>query len=255
MPAQYDEHISKYGGSNAYQVFFTGSDKDNARRGLIEARRHQYIVNPGQCFDDNRSNLHHHHAQAFDHVQSISDDDLFAMGAVNPLEIIDVPLRSKKRAILLNHASPNVADDGEHVLGHVFYRMPRRSRTRSSQTPLLANPVAPRRDHVFQVTRCRSTGRDEALPQVPPPLCGASAPGCTGRWCLLRRLPAVQLSQRPEQWCCLGEQAERLRGPVDYLQTTRARLPDQAFEAAKAGFFTHHLRNEAELRKKLFSAD
>ena len=101
--SQLTELRKAYTGRAEYSVFVTDSDPNNPAKEIIQQLCDRYLLNKGTGFDDNLFHFYQDHASAFDYVLSCSDDDLFACGPVNALDLLEVAARQGRAAILFNH--------------------------------------------------------------------------------------------------------------------------------------------------------
>ncbi|MFS4581329.1 hypothetical protein [Phaeobacter sp. C3_T13_0] len=92
-----------YKGQAEYTVFVTDSDQANPACEIIKSLCDRYILNKGTGFDDNLFHYYQDHAGYFDFVFSCSDDDLFACGPVNALDLLEVAARQDRAAVHFNH--------------------------------------------------------------------------------------------------------------------------------------------------------
>jgi hypothetical protein len=112
----------RYAGPNVYEVAITDSDPDNPRAAEWAARAAVYALNTGRGFDDNLLSFWQRHADRYDYLLSISDDDLFADFELHPWRVIDIALESRPQALLFNHVEFRNGALGEIYYGERYYR-------------------------------------------------------------------------------------------------------------------------------------
>jgi len=119
--SQVAQNRASYSGGNQYSVWVADSDMLNPETANIEAKCDRRIVNPGVGFDGNILNYFKSYSHEFDFTLTISDDDLFSSGQVNPFSVLDLALESRKSIVLFNHYDCHLSDsENVEILGRYY---------------------------------------------------------------------------------------------------------------------------------------
>ncbi|GAA3056891.1 hypothetical protein GCM10010520_01900 [Rhizobium viscosum] len=120
---------SKYTGPAVFETAVTDSELDNAARHILEPLCDLYVTNKGSGFDDNLFHFYADHARNYDFIFSISDDDVFSCGQVNPLDLLELAAKQQHDAVLFNHCEYRSADmlatELTYTLSPSFYTNPK----------------------------------------------------------------------------------------------------------------------------------
>lgn len=249
---QLNTFLSDYKGCNNYFLCVTDSNPHNELSEIIANNVSLYIINQGQGFDDNLWYFYKNHASNYDYLLSISDDDMFAISQINPLDIIDVAIKKNDRVILFNHLDFLIEENGLIRVSDRLYK----SAAFSFNSIFLFHyflSSLPRHvgilysiqvieEHIEKMELFRDTLHLYAVPFIIEAQNGTV---------IFFDYPLFYFCANPKNEGAWEDKSAVFHGLMSFLKKSKTILHTDAYKIAKEGFFKHYLGNNSWLRSAL----
>jgi hypothetical protein len=245
--------FSQYNGTNNYFLCITDSNTNNEISELIASKCNHYLINQGSGFDDNLYYFYKNHAHNYDYILSISDDDMFAIHTINPLEIIDLTIKTNSNVILFNHFNFFYEDEQRikvlereynsaafsfnknFLFNHSISLLPKHIGIIYSSEVILKN--------IEKIELFRNTLHLYAVAFVIEAQKGEV---------MFIDYPLFYFSNKPKNEGAWENKELVFTGLMKFLKMLKLIINADAYEIAKQGFFKNYFGSNAWLRKTIF---
>lgn len=252
--SQLAELRDTYKGEVEYTILVTDSDHANPAREIIKPLCDRYILNKGKGFDDNLFHFYNDHANAFDFVFSCSDDDLFASGPVNALDLLEVAARQDAAAVHFNHFeyqtdSPE-STEMPYQLSSAAYRLPaltddpRALRYRFLGEPPRHVGLLYKSSHIAGLLHTFQAFRGTLHLYAVPFMCAIESGKAS-----FFDYPLNYFSAEVGNDGAWENKANVFHGLLQYLVASKHLLSPESFAIAHRGFMSNYLGQSAWLRR------